>query len=312
MIGDGTRGRIEVWLLGGLAVAGGCGGHADAAGSGLVRVAVAANFADTHARLAGRFTERTGIAVRTSPGSSGQLYAQIVNGAPFDVFLSADTLRPARLEREGHAVPGSRFTYAEGRLVLYGPGLDLGPASAGAGAGVGEPGGGATGSRQGAGSLAPAALLALADPTAGGSGRLAIANPRLAPYGEAARQTLDALGLRDALASRMLLADNVGQAFQFVGSGAAELGFVAGSYVVERPAGDVWGVPSDLYDPIRQDAVRLETGSDAAADTAAVRTYLEYLRSAEAMQMIAARGYGVPDEGGDRRGKPASPERISP
>lgn len=252
-----------------------CGAAPDAAARE-VRVAVAANFADVHAELAERFSDRTGIAVRTSVGSTGQLYAQIVNGAPFDLFLAADAARPARLEAEGLAIPGSRFTYAEGRLALYAPVR------------------GSTARtetmRDGRGALAGLETLrAAADSTAGRGVRLAIANPRLAPYGEAARQTLAALGLWDVLEGRIVVAENVGQAFQFVESGAAELGLVAGSYVVDRPAAVVWPVPEYLYDPIRQDAVRLRI----AGDTAAARAYTEYLRGEVARGLIAARGYAL-------------------
>lgn len=254
-----------------------CGGGSEAAAVGEVRVAVAANFAEAHAELAGRFAERTGIAVRTSVGSTGQLYAQIVNGAPFDVFLAADTVRPARLEAEGLAVPGSRFTYAEGRLVLYAPGLGPGPRN---------------GDRASAADDPPAGLellRATADPARGEGRHLAVPNPRLAPYGEAARQTLVALGLWDALEPRIVTAENIAQAFQFVESGAAELGLVAGSYVLDAPAAAVWAVPAELYDPIRQDAVRVEAGGD----TAAAGAYIEYLRGDDARALIERRGYGL-------------------
>lgn len=251
-----------------------------------VRVAVAANFAATHEALAERFTERTEIAVRTSTGSTGQLYAQIVNGAPFDVLLAADTVRPARLEADGLAVPGSRFTYAEGRLALYAPAI--GPARTAAAG----PAGGDAGEAPPAGAALAGldVLRATADPAAGAGRRLALANPRLAPYGEAARQALVALGLWDALEDRVVMAENVGQAFQFVESGAAELGLVAGSYVRDAPAAAVWTVPGELHDPIRQDAVRLES----VADTAAARLYVEFLRGREARRIIEAGGYGLP------------------
>jgi len=248
-----------------------CGGGSDAAGGAEVRVAVAANFAGVHADLAERFTERTGIAVRASTGSTGRLYAQIVNGAPFDVFLAADGARPARLEAEGLAVPGSRFTYAEGRLALYAPAI-------------------------GAGAVGVETLRAAGDPETAAGTRLAIANPRLAPYGEAARQALAALGLWEAFEDRIVMAENIGQAFQFVESGAAELGLVAGSDVADRPAAGVWLVPADLYDPIRQDAVRIVAGGD----TAAVRAYVEYLRGDEARGLIETLAYDLPPrpEGG--------------
>ena len=278
-----------------------CGGGSGAIAGGVVRVAVAANFADAHAELAERFAEQTGIAVRTSVGSTGHLYAQIVNGAPFDVFLAADTASASRLEAEGLAVPGSRFTYAEGRLALYAPAIGTWRTAAEGTAGRDTP----DPSPPGAALHGLEVLRATADPVTG-EGRLALANPRLAPYGMAARQALVALGLWDALGERIVMAENIGQAFQFVESGAAELGLVAGSYVIDRPASAVWPVPADLYAPIRQDAVRL----DAAGDSAAARAFLEYLGSDEARGVIEARGYGLPRR--ERDGSPSEDAGAPP
>lgn len=233
----------------------GCGGSPDPR-TAEVRVAVATNFAEVQTELAHRFEERTGVRIRASTGASGQLYAQIVNGAPFDVFLSADAERPARLEREGWAVPGTRFTYAEGRLALYGPGLD----SVRAGG---------------------------ADLREGGFTRLAIANPRTAPYGVAAEQVLSRLGVDAEARSRVVQGENIGQTYQFVRSGAAELGFVALSQVLDEPRHRYWVVPADHHDPIAQDAVLLREG----AGNPAAREYLAFLRSGEAREVIEAAGY---------------------
>ena len=247
-------------LLPAVACGGNDGSSGERAGTGdTVSVAVASNFARTHQRLARRFTEETGVPVRTSTGSSGRLFAQIANGAPYDLFLSADAERPRRLEEEGRAVPGTRFTYAVGRLALYGPGLDS--------------------VRSGGGDLRDGAFE-----------RLAIANPRLAPYGSAARRVLDRLGLREAVAGRTLLAENVGQALQYVASGGAELGFVALAHVRDRPSSAYWTVPDTLHDPIRQDAVLLRR----AASHSGARAYREFLAGEAAAEIIRDAGYSVP------------------
>jgi molybdate transport system substrate-binding protein len=226
---------------------------------GEVHVAVAANFADVQARLAAMFTAGTGHTVVVSSGSSGQLYAQIRNGAPFEVFLSADTVRPARLERDGLTLPGSRFTYALGRLVLYGPSFDSVRA------------GGAD----------------LLDPRVR---HVAIANPRTAPYGEAAMQTLERLGSSGHPGRRLVLGENIAQTFQFVSTGAAELGFVAMSQVLNAPARRYWIVPDGHHAAIAQDAVLLR---GAQSDPAAL-AYHAFLRGATARRVIASAGYGSP------------------
>lgn len=253
---------VTRWLPGLLALAlvalGGCR-PADAEARGIVRVAVAANFADAQRELAQGFEAYTGYRVRASVGSTGQLYAQIRNGAPFDVFLAADSERPRRLEREGTAVPGSRFAYAEGRLALYGPGLD----SVRAGG---------------------------ADLRRGGYAHLAIANPKTAPYGAAAEQVLGRLGVGNAVQRRIVEGESVGQAYQFVHSGAAELGFVALSQVIHEPPRTRWVVPAELHEPLVQEAVLLRRG---AANPAA-RAYLRFLRGPEALVAIRSGGYGTP------------------
>ncbi|WP_287066892.1 molybdate ABC transporter substrate-binding protein [Ramlibacter sp.] len=230
--------------------------------AGEVQLAVAANFAAPMARIAQAFTAATGHAVRITPGATGKFRAQVQAGAPFDVLLAADEQTPRFLEAQGLAVPGTRFTYALGRLALWSatPGLVD----------------------------AQGAVLAT-----GRFRHLAIANPRLAPYGEAAMQVLHARGLEAALADRLVVGESIAQAFQFVASGNAELGFVALSQVSVpgKPAGgSLWPVPADLHAPIRQDAVLLQPG---AANPAA-RALLDWLRGPSARAEIQAWGYGLP------------------
>lgn len=195
-------------------------------------------------------------------GSSGKLYAQIANGAPFDVFLSADQERPGRLEKEGLAVAGSRFTYATGRLTLWSA----------------EPG---RVGRDGAATL-----------RRGEFRRLAIANPALAPYGAAAKQALEKLGLWDRFKDRIVMGETIGQAHAMVASGNAELGFVALSSVLSprtETKGSRWDVPGDLHAPIRQDAVLLSR----AAGNPAARGFLAFLRSEKARGLIESFGYSI-------------------
>ena len=223
------------------------------------RVAVASNFADALAAIAGRFETTTGQRVTLSSGSTGKHYAQIRNGAPFDAFFAADAQRPRLLEEEGLALPGSRFTYALGRLVLWSP----------------EPG-----------YVDPeAAVLAR-----GSFRHLAIANPRLAPYGKAAQEVLQALGLWEQLGPRLVRGENISQAYQFVASGNAALGFVACSQV-QRPGqplrGSMWEVPQALYTPIRQQAVLLK-------DDAVARSFMAFVRSEPALNIIRDYGYDLP------------------
>jgi molybdate transport system substrate-binding protein len=228
--------------------------------AGEVHVAVAANFAAPMARIGQAFTAATGHTLQLSSGSTGKFFAQIVAGAPFEVLLAADEQTPKMLVDAGHAVADSRFTYAAGRLVLWSatPGLVDG---------------------QGA-------VLA--------SGRfthLAIANPKLAPYGRAAMQVLRARGLADALAPRLVTGESVAQTFQFVATGNAELGFVALSQLRlpgKAAAGSAWLVPSALHAPIQQDAVLLKAGEGNPAALA----LLAYLRSAPARALMQTFGYG--------------------
>ena len=224
-----------------------------------VSVAVASNFASAHGVLARRFEEDTGSRVRSSQGATGQLYAQIRNGAPFEIFLSADAERPRLLEEEGLSVPGARFTYAEGRLVLYGPGL---------------------------GSV-PSGVAALGMP---GLTHVAIANPGTAPYGAAAEAVLDAIQADPSLRSKIVQGGNVAQALQFVRSGAAELGFVALTQVVNEPRRSYWVVPTEYHSPLVQDAVLLRAGPDNPVAVA----YWEFLKSDRAAEIIASLGYEPP------------------
>jgi molybdate transport system substrate-binding protein len=225
-------------------------------------VAVAANFKDVIDRLEADFERRTEHVLEVTTGSTGQLYSQVVHGAPFDVLLAADQERPERLEREQHTVAGSRFTYAVGRLVLWSPDPEY----------IGADG---------------AATL-----EQGGFRRLAIANPDVAPYGAAAIEVLEALELADTLRPRIVMGEDIGQTFAMIATGNAELGFVALSYVLSpqnERRGSRWDVPADLYSPILQDAVLLDHG----ADNAAAAAFMEFLQGDEARAVIEEFGYGL-------------------
>ncbi len=225
-----------------------------------VRVAVASNFTPALTDLAKRFEQQNGVKVVIVSGSTGKLYAQIKNGAPFDVYLAADELRPQALEQEGEIVPDSRFTYAVGKLVLWSPMEGYVEAN-------GEP-------------ILPRDCK-----------YFAIANPKLAPYGRAAQEVLEARGMWESLSDRFVRGENVGQVFQFVDSQNAELGFVAYAQV-KRPgqeiAGSFWLVPQELYSPIEQQAVLL-------TETAAALSFVEYLRSESAREVLGGYGYGAAD-----------------
>lgn len=226
-----------------------------------VQVAVAANFTAPFQQIAQAFTQSTGHTVRVSGASTGKLLLQIQNGAPFEVLLSADATTPTTLVAQGLAVPGSTFTYALGKLVLWSARPDVVDAEG----------------------------RVLRD---GAFQRLALANPKLAPYGAAAIETLLALGQLERLTPRFVQGENIAQAFQFVSTGNAELGFVALSQVAvpgQAPRGSHWVVPERLYRPIRQDAVLLKRGEGQPAAEALMR----FLRSAQARQIIQTRGYGL-------------------
>ncbi len=224
-----------------------------------VQVAVAANFAAPAKQIAQDFERASGHKAVLSLGGTGKFYAQIRNGAPFEVLLAADDETPQRLEAEGAAVAGSRYTYAIGRLVLW-------SARAGYVDAQGE-------------------VL-----RRGGFRHLALANPRVAPYGQAAMETLTALGLTDPLQAKLVQAENIAQAWQFVASGNAELGFVALSQVAKDgriAEGSGWIVPARLHAPLRQDAVLLARGKGKPAAEA----WLRHLRSDAARATIRAYGY---------------------
>ena len=224
-----------------------------------VRVAVASNFAAPMQRLAAAFEQDSGHRVRVSVGSTGALYAQIRNGAPFDVLLAADDETPQNIEREGLGVAGSRITYAIGRLVLW--------------------------SRQAERVDANGEVLRRGDVE-----RLALANPKLAPYGRAAVETLTRMGVWPAWQSRVVMGENIAQAYQFVSTGNAPMGFVALSQVWAQGQireGSAWIVPADWHHPIRQDAIVLRSGSGNPAAQALMR----YLRSEPARALIRAHGY---------------------
>lgn len=229
-----------------------------AGGADSITVAVASNFARSAADLAEYFEAETGVAVRLSNGSTGKLYAQILNGAPFDVFLAADALRPARLEQSGHAVAGARFTYATGALVLW--------------------------SRS-----ASDCHAALLDEH---SGRIALANPDTAPYGKAAVEYLSGAGYWDSVSDRAVYGENINQALQFVATGNAVTGLIAKSqlFAPQLPeAACTWEVPSSSHSSLEQQAVLLAR----AADNGNARRFFEFLRSDAAQEIIGRHGYEV-------------------
>ena len=225
-----------------------------------VQVAVAANFTAPMQDIAQAFEQDTGHRVIAAFGSTGQLYAQISHGAPFEVFLAADDTTPARAESEGLAVAGSRFTYATGALALWSADTNL---------------------------INDGELLL----RSGDFQHLAIANPKTAPYGLAATQVMQALNLANALKPKLVEGQSIGQTYQFVASGNAQLGFVALSQVSrngEITSGSAWQVPAALYEPIHQDAVLLNKG----ANNAAAAALLEYLQGERAAAVISSYGYG--------------------
>lgn len=222
-------------------------------------VAVAANFTVPMQRIAAGFEQESGHRLKLAFGATGKFYAQIKNGAPFDVLLAADARTPERLVREGDALPDSRMTYAVGRLVLWSPRPGLVDAQG--------------------------AVLRRTD-----IAHIAVCDPALAPYGAAAFETIHALGLDEALRPRLVQAENIAQAYQFVASGNAEIGFVALSQVFENGQlreGSAWMVPAGLYAPLRQDAVALKR----TAHPDAARALLMYLASPKARRIIHEFGY---------------------
>ena len=223
-----------------------------------IRVAAASNFARAMISLASDFEENSGHKVKLVFGSTGKHYAQIHNGAPFDVFFAADIKRPRLLEEQGIAIAGSRFTYAKGKLILW--------------------------------SHMPNYVDSEGEVLRHGSfEHLAIANPNLAPYGRAAREVLKYRGLWEEMKQKVVRGENIGQAFQFVSSGNAELGFVAFSQVknIDEPIeGSYWEVPQSLYTPIEQQAVLL-------TDNEAGRSFISYIKSKPALKIISNHGYEI-------------------
>jgi molybdate transport system substrate-binding protein len=222
-----------------------------------VNAAVAANFTQVATDLAAAFEAKTGDVVKLSFGSTGALYTQITQAAPFDVFFSADDQRTRTAIADGLGVAGTEFTYAVGKVVLYSPSIDV--------------------------TDGPAVLRA------GNFQHIAIADPQAAPYGAAGMATLAALGLTEALAPKIVTGENITQTRQFVESGNAELGFVALSQVIGKPATQVWVVPQQDYPPIRQNAVLLRPGESSTA----ARAFLDYVQSPEAVAIIEKAGYTV-------------------
>lgn len=227
-----------------------------------VRVAVAANFLSTLNEIITNFQADTGHTVVVSSGSSGKLYAQIKNGAPFELFFSADVTRPRQLEEEGLVVKGSRFVYAVGRLTLWSPNSNV----------VNGDG--------------PAIL------SKGSFEHLAIANPKTAPYGMAAEQTMKKLNLWESLKDRIVQGENIGQTFQFVFSKNAQLGFVSLSQVLDpkiNGSGSRWDVPATFHDPLEQAAVLLMTGQNHTA----AKAFLNYVKGDKSKAIIERFGYGL-------------------
>jgi molybdate transport system substrate-binding protein len=226
-----------------------------------VQVAVAANFAEPIKAAAIQWQQATGHTLNATIGATGKLYAQIKNGAPFDLFLAANVQAPETLEAEGLIAPGSRFTYAKGQLVLW--------------------------SADALRVDARGDVLKRAD-----LGKVAYANPKTAPYGAAAVQVMDALGLTAVLKPRLVQGESIGQTYAFVHTGNADVGFVALSQVLDNgklKAGSMWQPPRNLYDPIEQDAVLLKR----AANNTAAQAFLQWLKSPEGLALIRRYGYEI-------------------
>ncbi|MBF6631212.1 MAG: molybdate ABC transporter substrate-binding protein [Comamonas sp.] len=234
-------------------------GLAGAAQADTVAVAVASNFTAPMQKIAAAFAKDTGHQAQLSFGASGKLYAQISHGAPFGVLLSGDDKAPAKIAAEGKGDASSRFTYAQGQLVLWSPQ---------------------------AGYVDPQGHILKKS----GWTHLAIANPKLAPYGTAAEQTLATLGVLAQVRPKLVQGENIGQTYQFVATGNAQLGFVALSQVMANgqiPSGSAWVVPAAMHAPIRQDAIVL----NSAKDNPAARALVQYLQSDKARSIIAGYGY---------------------
>jgi molybdate transport system substrate-binding protein len=222
------------------------------------QVAVAANFTEPAKEIAQAFKAATGHTASLSFSSSGQFYAQMSHGAPYEVFLSADADRPLKAEQDGLGVPGTRFTYAIGRLVLY--------------------------------SKTPGLVDAAGAVLAGGKfNKLSIADPTAAPYGVAAVQTMRKLGVYPAVKPKIVMGSSITQAYQFVETGAAELGFVAYSQVINGTGGSRWLVPTTDHAPIAQQAILLYPGQNNPA----AKAFLSFLKGPAAVAIIKKYGYEV-------------------
>lgn len=256
-VGVGRIGRrLALIAAGAVALAAGVHQGAMSREGEEAKVAVAANFAGPVKEVGAAFAKATGHKLVLSFGATGQFYAQITQGAPFEILISADRATPAKAVTEGYAVAGTAFTYAVGKLVLYSKSLDV--------------------------SAGEAVLRE------GRFSKIAIANPATAPYGAAALEALKALGVHDALAPKIVQGNNIAQTFQFIDTGNAELGFVASSQVVFVKDGARWLVPAGLYAPIAQDAVLLKSG----AENEAAKAFLTFLKGPEARAVIEKYGYG--------------------
>lgn len=220
-------------------------------------VAVAANFTDAANEIAAAFAAATDHEAVLSFGATGQFYTQITQGAPFDILLAADDERPTLAVEEGYGVDGTVFTYAIGQLVLY--------------------------------SVEEGKVTGAETLEEGDFQQIAIANPETAPYGAAAIEAMQALGVYDELQGRIVQGQNIGQAYQFVETGNAEVGFVALGQVSQTEAGSRWIVPQEYYEPILQDAVLLTSGEDNPAAVA----FLEFLQGDEAIEIIERYGYAL-------------------
>jgi len=224
-------------------------------------VAVASNFTKPMTEIAAEFEKATGHSAKLSFGSSGKFVSQLENGAPFEVLLSADEKGPQKLEQAGLAVAGTRFTYALGKLVLWSP---------------------TPGYADDQGKIL----------STGGFKHIALADPKLAPYGAAAVEVLKGRNLQDKLSPLFVLGENIAQTYQFISTGNAELGFIALSQVIQNghcATGSCWIIPDDRHAPIRQDAALLTLG----ADNPAAKALLDYLKSAPALAIIEKYGYGL-------------------
>lgn len=230
---------------------------ANTASAGEARAAVAANFTQAAKEIGKLFETETGNRVTFSFGSTGQLYAQISQGAPYDVFLSADRVRAQKAVTDGFAVPGSRFSYATGNLALFSR---------------------SKGFVQGKETLSTDSFT-----------KIAIANPLTAPYGAAALETMKALGVYEKIRQGLVHGNSIAQTYQFVYTGNAELGFVALSQIIGHNEGSRWTVPNHLHPPITQDAVLLKRG----AKNEAAQAFLNFLKHPQAHEIMKRHGYGV-------------------